>query len=70
MARDQFTLPLSCSRCGATGSATWEENSAAGPKGLQGRLIGVDGNFHSETGRTGSGSILIVCNGCDQIQPD
>jgi hypothetical protein len=70
MSRDRFTLPLSCPRCGAAGSVTWEENSAVNPKGPQRLLIQVDGGFHAETGRTRSGDPLIVCNGCDQIQTD
>jgi hypothetical protein len=70
MARDRFILPLTCPGCGAVGAVTWEENSAATPKGPERRLIGLDGGFHTETGRTRAGDPLIVCNGCDQIQPD
>jgi hypothetical protein len=70
MARDHFILPLSCPRCGAKGSVTWEENSFASPKGPQRRLLKLEGGFHTETGGTGSGDPPIVCDGCGQIQPD
>ena len=69
MGRDQFILPLSCP-CGATGCVTWEENSGANPRGPQRRLVNISDGFHAETGRTRSGDPLIVCNGCDRIQPD
>ena len=69
MARGQFTLRLSCT-CGASGSVTWEENSGANPRGPQRRLVNISTGFHAETGRTRSGDPMIICNGCDQIQPD
>jgi hypothetical protein len=69
MPHDQFTLLLACG-CGARGSVAWEENSAANPRAPQRRMAAVSDGFHAGTGRTPSGDPLIICNGCDQIQPD
>ncbi len=67
----RFTNQLKCPHCGQTGEVTWEEaaigHRAAGP---QRRLVGISPTFHAENGRTQSGDPLIVCAGCDSIQPD
>jgi len=50
---------------------TWNESAAQDrPRGPDRRLIGVTPGFHAETGRAQSGDAVIVCDTCDQIQPD
>ena len=68
--RDQFTIVLTCPYCGVAGAAVWEENGLINVKGPQRRLISIQGEFHKESGRTESGDPIIVCNRCDEIQPD
>jgi hypothetical protein len=56
---------LKCPHCGVEGAAVWEsvEDQSAGR-----RLVNLRGQFHSETGRTNSGELLIICTECDEIQ--
>ncbi len=69
--RRDFRIAITCANCGQTGTVTWQESVAAErPCGLERRLISVTSGFHAETGRTQSGDAVIVCDGCDQIQPD
>jgi hypothetical protein len=67
--RQRFSVPLKCPNCGAEGFARWEE--AGGRRhGVERKLIVLDGGFHTEAGRTQSGDPMIVCDACDEIQPD
>jgi hypothetical protein len=70
-ARDPFTLVITCPGCGQGGAVAWEEDDArtAGRRGAR-KLMQVSPGFHSESGRTQSGDRLIVCDQCDEIQPD
>jgi hypothetical protein len=65
----QFTIAVACPNCDGRGAAIWEE-SGDPARGLARRLISLQGAFHRETGRTGSGDPVIVCNACDEILPD
>jgi hypothetical protein len=69
--RQEFTVAIICANCGTPGAVVWEE---AGDQhrehGPQRRLISLHGEFHRESGRTRSGDPLIICNACDEIQPD
>jgi hypothetical protein len=69
--RQQFTVAITCPNCDAPGAVVWEEsvNQDSTP-GSQRRLVSVHGAFHRETGRSASRAPLIVCNVCDEIQPD
>ena len=69
--RQQFTLIISCAGCGQTGAVVWEEDDGLTPgrKGAR-KLMQLSPGFHRESGRTQSGDPLIVCDACDEIQPD
>jgi hypothetical protein len=69
--RDQFTVPLKCPNCGQVGSAVWEEDDGH-TKGQNAprKLLRLSNGFHTEKGRTHSGDPIIVCDPCDEIQPD
>ncbi len=68
--RKDFAIPITCPHCGTEGVIVWQENRYITPTGPQRLLAAVHGKFHPETGRTTSGDPLIVCDVCDQIQPD
>ena len=68
--RSQFKTLLTCVHCQAPGAVVWEENRYASASGPQRQLVALHGEFHQESGRTNSGDPMIVCNQCDQIQPD
>ena len=67
MARKSFSLV--CPHCKATGFAVWD-NSGLGLEEIQRRLVSLHGAFHEERGRTLYVEYLIVCDQCDEIQPD
>ena len=62
------SFSLECPHCKATGIAVWENSGFA----LEGRrrLVSLHGAFHEEHGRTKYVEYLIVCDQCDEIQPD
>jgi hypothetical protein len=67
----QFTVAFKCSNCPEVGVRTWTEPAGRSQTVGEGRmLVSVTQGFHIETGRTDSGEPLIVCDACDQIQPD
>jgi hypothetical protein len=69
--RQDFQIAITCSNCGQPGTVTWQESVAnQRPRGPERRLIDITPGFHAETGRTQSGDAVIVCDACDQIQPD
>jgi hypothetical protein len=71
MAFEQFIAAFECTNCRQAGDRTWEESSAQSRIVGEGRtLVRVSSGFHIETGRAASGEPLIVCNECDEIQPD
>jgi hypothetical protein len=67
----KFAVGLKCPNCGQSGARHWEE-SADGGKGLgSGRTyLSVSSGFHCEEGRAANGEPVIVCDVCDEIQPD
>ena len=70
-ARQQFTVAITCANCGALGAVVWEETGDNHRRrGSERRLLSLHGEFHRESGRTNSGDPLIVCDACDEIQPD
>lgn len=68
--REKFALNLTCAHCQAVGFVIWEENRLVHERGPRRKLVSIVGQFHPENGRTNSGDPLIVCDMCDQIQPD
>jgi hypothetical protein len=69
--RQQFTVAITCPNCGACGAVVWEESADQDrARGAERSLISLHGEFHRETGRAASGDPVIVCNACDEIQPD
>jgi hypothetical protein len=67
----RFTIRFTCPNCGQAGTRTWEESASKSRIAGEGRvLLNVSDDFHIEAGRTRSGEPLIVCNVCDEIQPD
>ncbi|MGH6873237.1 MAG: hypothetical protein ACREHE_17205 [Rhizomicrobium sp.] len=67
----KFQTAIACPTCGQTGELAWAE----GPGGGQERggtrvFLRVSDGFHVEEGRMPSGDPVIVCNACDEIQPD
>jgi len=69
--RQQFTVAITCPNCDAPGAVVWEESADHDrTRGSQRRLVSVHGAFHRETGRIAPGDPVIVCNVCDEIQPD
>jgi hypothetical protein len=69
--RQSFKVPITCSNCQELGQIEWEESASMDRKrGAERRLLAIRGNFHCEEARGPSGDPLIVCNKCDQIQPD
>jgi hypothetical protein len=70
-AHERFTNQLKCPHCGQSGEVTWEEAAIGHRKaGPQRRLVDISPSFHAEDKPTQSGDPLIVCAGCDSIQPD
>jgi hypothetical protein len=68
---ERFSAHFRCANCGQTGTRAWEEPSSRSRVQSEGRrLIEVSGGFHIEEGRTASGEPLVVCDTCDEIQPD
>jgi hypothetical protein len=62
-------FPIKCANCGQSGSVTW--NAPTAPAAMEkslGNLVKVSTGFHWETGRMSPGQVLIVCDGCDEIQ--
>lgn len=69
--RQRSSTSLKCPNCGAQGFVQWEESGSTDRKrGSERKLIVLDGGFHTEAGRTQSGDPIIVCDACDEIQPD
>jgi hypothetical protein len=69
--RQRFSTSLKCPNCGVQGFVQWEESGGTDRmRGSERTLIVLDGAFHTEVGRTPSGDPIIVCNACDEIQPD
>jgi hypothetical protein len=67
----KFAVALQCPNCGQKGARHWEEGADAGRKlGSKRAYISVSAGFHCEEGRAANGEPLIVCDVCDEIQPD
>jgi hypothetical protein len=67
----KFDVAFHCPNCGQKGARHWEE-AADGSRhlGSSRGYINVSSGFHCEEGRGANGEPVIVCDVCDEIQPD
>jgi ribosomal protein L37E len=70
MAREQFSVPIKCGRCGQQGNIVWEENVGASPRGPQTAFVSVSSGFYERVARNHRGSVEIVCQRCNTVLPD
>ena len=60
-----FTIAFQCPNCSQQGARRWSEGPGAGRTYLD-----VSTGFPVEAGRSPKGDPVIVCDACDEIQPD
>ena len=67
----KFAVAFKCPNCGQKGARHWEEG-ADGSRlpGSKRTYINVSSGFHCEEARAANGEPVIVCDVCDEIQPD
>ena len=66
-----FDISFACPNCGQKGTRHWEEGADRSRKqGSDRAYLSVSSGFHCETGRAANGEPVIVCDVCDEIQPD
>ena len=71
MAREQFSVPIKCGRCGQQGKIIWEENAGdALARGPQTALVSLSSGFYERVARNHRGSAEIVCQKCNTVLPD
>jgi hypothetical protein len=69
--RRNFETIIKCPTCGQSGSLAWVEGPGGGQERGGSRIfVLVSKGFHQETGRMPSGDPVIVCDNCDEIQPE
>ena len=67
----KFAVAFQCPSCGQKGSRHWEAGADGSRKlGSDRTYLRVSDGFHCEEGRARNGEPLIVCDVCDEIQPD
>jgi predicted RNA-binding Zn-ribbon protein involved in translation (DUF1610 family) len=67
----KFAVAFQCPNCGQKGARHWEEGVDQSRKqGSKRAYLNVSSGFHCEEGRAANGEPLIVCDVCDEIQPD
>ena len=67
----KFAVDFKCPNCGQKGARHWIEGADQSRKqGSQRVYLDVSSGFHCEEGRAANGEPLIVCDVCDEIQPD
>ena len=57
-------IEFACPHCGQTGEIVWNGEKKARV------LVRLSDGFHVEEGRTADARPLIICNACDEIDPD
>jgi len=66
-----FETMIKCPNCSQSGRLQWDEGAGGGHERGGTRIyLSVSEGFHREAGRMLSGDPVIVCNICDEIQPD
>ncbi|MEO7054577.1 MAG: hypothetical protein ABI191_06350 [Rhizomicrobium sp.] len=67
----KFAAAFVCPNCGQKGARHWKEGPDHGHAQGSNRLfVDVSRGFHCEDGRAANGEPVIVCDVCDEIQPD
>jgi len=67
----KFAVAFRCPNCGQAGARHWEEGAGGSHKqGSDRNYLNVSSGFHREEGRAANGEPVIVCDVCDEIQPD
>lgn len=67
----KFAVAFVCPNCGQKGDRNWEEGlDKSQLLGGDRNYISVTKGFHCELGRAANGEPIIVCDVCDEIQPD
>jgi len=67
----KFAVAFQCPNCGQKGARHWEEGADRSRKlGSARAYLSVSSGFHTEQGRSVNGEPVIVCDVCDEIQPD
>ena len=67
----KFETTIRCANCSQSGRLQWEEGPGGGQERGGTRIyVSVSDGFHKEDGRMPSGGPVIVCDVCDEIQPD
>ena len=67
----KFAVALQCPNCGQKGARHWVEGADHGHAlGSQRIYTDVSRGFRCEEKRAANGEPVIVCDVCDEIQPD
>lgn len=67
----KFATAFICPNCGQKGARHWKEGPDHGHAQGSNRLfVDVSRGFHCEDSRTANGEPIIVCDVCDEIQPN
>jgi predicted RNA-binding Zn-ribbon protein involved in translation (DUF1610 family) len=67
----KFAIAFKCPNCGQKGARHFVEGADKSHKlGSHRVYTDVSNGFHSGEGRAANGEPLIVCDVCDEIQPD
>jgi hypothetical protein len=67
----KFAVAFQCSNCRQKGARHWEEGTDGSRKlGSARAYLNVSSGFHCEEDRAANGEPVIVCDVCNEIQPD
>jgi predicted RNA-binding Zn-ribbon protein involved in translation (DUF1610 family) len=67
----KFAVAFKCPNCGQKGARHWEEGAdGSRTLGSKRAYLNVSSGFHCEEGRAANGDPVVVCDVCDEIQPD
>jgi hypothetical protein len=67
----KFAVAFICPNCGQKGARHWNEGmDGSHTLGSKRAFINVSNGFHTEEGRAANGEPIVVCDVCDEIQPD
>ena len=67
----KFSVSFKCPNCGQAGHRHWQEGvGKSHAQGSDRAYLDVSSGFHCEVGRAANGEPIIVCDVCDEIQPD